>query len=226
MKKAIGLSLLLTACGPNSGTDINTSNLETSGSLSITADVWADNWFALYLGEELLIEDSVSITTERSFNAESFSFNADLPLQLNFIFKDFKENDSGLEYIGARNQQMGDGGFIAQFTDSNSGELIAASNSEWKCLVIHQAPLDKSCEDSANPGPGEGTCTFRTIDEPQGWKEADFNDSYWPNAVVHSASAIDPKGGYDGISWHSDADLLWSEDLETDNTLLCRAIIQ
>ena len=225
MKNLLFLCLLLTACGPNPSSDINVWAIDSAGSVSITGDVWADNWFALYLGEELLLEDSVSITTERSFNAESFSFNADYPIQLNFVFKDFKENDSGLEYIGARNQQMGDGGFIAQFLDSNSGELIAASNTGWKCLVIHQAPLDKSCEDSPNPGPGEGACTFRIIDEPVGWKSLTYDDSWWPNAVQHSAQAIDPKGGYDGISWNSDADLLWSNDLETDNTLLCRATI-
>lgn len=225
MKKSLILALLLTGCGQNSVSDINVSTLATEGSVSIAADVWADNWFALYLGEELLLEDSVSITTERSFNAESFSFNADFPLQLNFVFKDFKENDSGLEYIGARNQQMGDGGFIAQLADNNTGQLIAASNTEWKCLVTHQAPMDKSCEDSSNPGPGEGTCTFRVIDEPVGWKAAAYDDSWWPNAVQHSASAIDPKGGYDGIDWHSDAELLWGADLETDNTLLCRATI-
>ena len=48
------------------------------------------------------------ITTERSFNAETFVFNADYPLQLNFVAKDFKQDDTGLEYIGRRNQQMGD----------------------------------------------------------------------------------------------------------------------
>ncbi|MBH0053119.1 hypothetical protein I6E74_02910 [Salinibacterium sp. SWN139] len=31
--------------------------------------------------------------------------------------KDFKETDSGIEYIGLANQQMGDGGLIAQVTD-------------------------------------------------------------------------------------------------------------
>ena len=61
----------------------------TTGAISINGDVWADNWFALYVGDKLLIEDSVSITTERSFNAESFTFNADYPIVLNFVLKDF-----------------------------------------------------------------------------------------------------------------------------------------
>ena len=47
--------------------------------MSIRGEVWADNWFAFYLGERLIVEDSTPITTERSFNAEAFVFNADYP---------------------------------------------------------------------------------------------------------------------------------------------------
>ena len=81
---------------------------------TLRADVRADNWFALYVGAELIKEDSVAYYTERSFNSESFSFEADLPAQINVIIKDFKENDTGLEYIGSPRQQIGDGGFIAR----------------------------------------------------------------------------------------------------------------
>lgn len=199
MKKVLVAGVTLTTfvgCGAESGSSVNVSDIESSGSVSIRAYTLSDNWFAIYWGEELILEDSVPITTERSFNAESFTFDADFPLQLNFILKDFKENDTGLEYIGARNQQMGGGGFIAQFFDANSNELIGYSNDGWKCLVIHEAPLDKSCEDLEGPLAGEG------------------------------ASAIDPKGGYDQIRWDSSAELIWSNDLETDNTLLCRTILQ
>ncbi|NKB35516.1 MAG: PEBP family protein [Pseudomonadales bacterium] len=207
------------------GSELSVSEIPSQGSIQIKAEAWSDNWFAFYLGDELVVEDSVSITTERSFNAESFIFNADFPLQLNFVLKDFKENDSGLEYIGARNQQMGDGSFIVQFVDVVSDELVAYSNDSWKCLVIHDAPLDKSCENSDNPIAGEGACNFISIDEPVGWKSTNFDDSNWPNAIQHSAAAIDPKGGYDQIDWQSEPELIWSADLETHNTLLCRATI-
>ena len=86
--------------------------------LSVRGEVWADNWFAFYLGEHVIIEDSTPITTERSFNAETLVFEAEYPLQMNFVASDFRENDMGLEDIGRRNQQMGDGGLIAQFTDT------------------------------------------------------------------------------------------------------------
>ena len=92
--------------------------LASQGALSVQVEVWADNWFAFYLGEHVIIEDSTPITTERSFNAETLVFEAEYPLQMNFVASDFRENDMGLEDIGRRNQQMGDGGLIAQFTDT------------------------------------------------------------------------------------------------------------
>ena len=102
---ALGFLVTCLGCaGPGGGGEVHRSQLDTDGSISIRGDVWADNWFAFYLGETLVIEDSVPISTDRSFNAESFEFNADYPLQLNFVAKDFKENDTGLEYIGSPRQ--------------------------------------------------------------------------------------------------------------------------
>lgn len=191
---------------------------------TIKADVWADNWFALYVNDQLVKQDSVSITTERSFNKESFSFNATRPFALNFIAKDFKQNDTGLEYIGTRKQQMGDGGLIAQFLNENG--VVAVTNSSWKCLVVHEAPLDKSCEKSPNPIAGQGACEFKKTAEPNGWKKLNFDDSNWLSASVYSAAQVGPKDGYDEIRWHKDAKLIWGKDLEQSNTILCRTIIK
>lgn len=197
-----------------------TANAET-----INADVWADNWFAFYLNEELVKEDSVSINTERSFNKESFSFEAERPFVLNFIAKDYKENDTGLEYIGTRRQQMGDGGLIAQFSSAD-GSAVALTNGDWKCLVINNAPSDKSCESSKDPVAGEGVCGFTDTPEPADWMSADFDDSDWPSATVHASSDVDPKIGYDEVSWNSDAQFIWGPDLETDNAILCRLKVE
>ncbi|MFK7804904.1 MAG: hypothetical protein AB8G95_24950 [Anaerolineae bacterium] len=188
-------------------------------------EAWGDNWFAAYLGEELIVEDSVSITTERSFNSETAIFEASYPLQLNFILKDFIENDTGLEYIGANNQQMGDGGFIMQLTDLSSGDVVAVSNSDFACTVIHEAPLDNSCENAADPVAGEGACGFISLGEPDGWQSVDFDDSDWTATTVHSAAAVDPKDGYNNIPWDSSAEFVWGPDLETNNTLLCRVTV-
>lgn len=192
---------------------------------TLSADVWADNWFEMRIDGAQVAEDSVPITTERSFNAESFSFEAERPFVIGLVAKDFKENDTGLEYIGARNQQMGDGGVILQIKDGG-GELVAVSNDGWQCLVIHSAPLDKSCEDSANPVAGEGACTFETSDEPDGWDTANFDASDWPQADVYSVREVGPKDGYDEINWADSAELIWGPDLEQGNTVLCRLTVE
>lgn len=189
---------------------------------TIDADIWADNWYALYVGEELVKEDSVPFNTERSFNKDSFSFDTSYPIQLNLVIKDFKENDSGLEYIGSNRQQIGDGGFAAQFFDADSGKAIAVSDENWRCIAIHRAPLNKSCERSSNP---TSDCQTDISEEPENWNSTDFDDSAWPNAVVHSAQVVRPRRGYDEVDWLDSVKLIWSEDLETDNTILCRATV-
>lgn len=220
------IALLVAGCGGgDNSTSITTTEADTTGSINFKMEAWADNWFAAYLGDELIVEDSVPITTERSFNAESVTFNADYPLHLNFILKDFKENDTGLEYIGANNQQMGDGGFIMQLTDTSSGNVVAVTAADWACTVIHDAPLDKSCEDASNPVAGSAPCEFSDLGEPDGWKAADFDDSSWTATTIHSADDVGPKDGYDAISWDSSAEIIWGPDLETNNTILCRTVV-
>ena len=229
MRKLLALSLLtmliIAACSSSAGELTETTSNVTGGANTFKLEAWADNWFAAYLGDELIIEDSVSITTERSFNAEAVTFEADYPLHLNFILKDYKENDTGLEYIGANNQQMGDGGFIMQLTDTGTGDVVAVSGGDWACQVVHEAPLDKSCEGESNPVAGSAPCDFVDLGEPDGWKSADFDDSSWTATTVHSASAVGVKDGYNQVSWNSSAQIIWGPDLETDNTILCRVVV-
>ena len=213
MRSIIALALLLGA---------QSAAAETR---SLSADVWVDNWFEMYVNGEKVAEDSVPITTERSFNAETVTFTADLPAQIAIIAKDFKENDSGLEYIGSRRQQMGDGGLIAQIVDTDTGDVIAVTNDTARCLVVHRAPMDRSCADERDPVAGEGACAFEETAIPADWTSSEFDDSIWPAATEHSESAVRPKDGYDRISWDSSARLIWSDDLLQDNTLLCRLTV-
>lgn len=190
-----------------------------------SADVWADNWFEMRIDGTQVAEDSVPITTERSFNAESFEFEAERPFVIGLVAKDFKENDSGLEYIGTGRQQMGDGGVILQVKDAE-GQSVAVSNADWQCLVIHTAPLDKSCEKAANPVAGQGACGFEATDEPTGWDQAGFDASDWPQATTYSEREVSPKDGYDRIDWVEGAKLIWGPDLEQSNTILCRLTVE
>lgn len=197
----------------------------SGGAETFSADVWADNWFELRVDGVVVGEDSVSITTERSFNSESFQFEAERPFVLGLVAKDFKENDTGLEYIGSRRQQMGDGGVILQIMDA-TGDTVAVSNTGWQCFETHFAPLQKSCEDLDDPVAGEGACGFEAYDEPAGWDAAGFDASNWANARAYSESDVSPKDGYDRISWDRSAQIIWGSDLEQTNTILCRLTIE
>lgn len=222
---SILLILLVVGAWQITGSQLHKSQAETKGAVRFQMDAWADNWFAAYLGETLLVEDSVPITTERSFNAETVTFKADYPLHLNFVLKDFKENDSGLEYIGKPRQQMGDGGFIMQLTDLNTGKVVAVTNANWTCTVIHTAPLDPACAKETKPVAGGAPCTFRALAEPTGWKLMGFDDSQWKATTIHSADAVSPKGGYGQIKWDANAQFIWGPDLKADNTVLCRVTV-
>jgi hypothetical protein len=192
---------------------------------TIAAAIWADNWFEMSVNGDLVLEDSVPITTERSFNAETITFTAQFPMTIAITAMDFRENDTGLEYIGSRRQQMGDGGMIAQFRDTATGQIVGVTNSDMRCLVVHHAPIAASCADERNPVAGQGACGFEITEVPANWTSPQFDDSAWPAAVELSVRAVRPKDGYDEINWDRAAQLIWSSDLELDNTLLCRVTI-
>ncbi|MCP3689156.1 MAG: PEBP family protein [Gammaproteobacteria bacterium] len=201
------------------------SNIGATHARPFKIEIWADNWFSAYLDGKPLVEDSVAITTERSFNAETHRFSAEYPIQLAFKIKDFKENDTGLEYIGSRRQQMGDGGFIMQLTDQISGRVVGVSDSTMRCMVIHKAPVSSACAKEHNPVAGVGNCQFVALEAPAGWQDTDYDDSSWENAHEYSAATVRPKGGYDRIYWDNNAKLIWGSDLEKDNTVLCRITV-
>jgi hypothetical protein len=223
LRAILTVAVLACACGsqgtPTSATPAPASSTQPSPALRFKGEVWADNWFALYLGETKVAEDSVPITTERSFNAETFFFNGSYPLELNVVIKDYIQNDTGLEYIGTPNQQIGDGGFIMQITDTSMNKVVAVSSSAWKCLVIQKAPLNPSCEKDADPSK---TCRSKIDPEPAGWKGTGYDVSGWENATVYTAAQVGVKEGYTTIAWDASARLIWTSDLKLDNTLLCK----
>lgn len=214
-----------TAAATTEGTEASddataTNEPASSGATaSYSIDVWADNWSAVYVNGELIGEDSVSITTERSFNKETFTFEAAAPFTIAIEAKDFKETDSGIEYIGLDNQQMGDGGIIAQVINTDSGNVVAVTDAAWQTLVVHRAPLNTDCERDDDP---DTTCEFEITETPADWTSAGFDDSAWTSATEWSADAVGPKDGYDEIAWDSNAQLIWGTDLEVDNTVLLR----
>jgi hypothetical protein len=218
MRSSPARYVFLAMSGVAACTTESTTNVAAS-TRQFLAEAWADNWFAMYQGDVLLGEDSIPITTVRSFNAESFTFAASYPLSLAFVLRDYQENDTGLEYIETSRQQAGDGGFSFQLTDTSTGDVVLVSSSAWRCLAIARAPLDLSCEKDPDPA---ATCRSSIASEPGGWRAASYDDAAWPAATEYTADAVGPKDGYFTIAWDSRAKLIWSSDLKIDNTVLCR----
>ena len=211
-----GAALMMVACS-SARAQLSSPTATQQPQDTFEAQVYADNWFEFYVDGEVVMTDPVPITTEQSFNVEVFNFEAELPAQLAFHIMDYKEDDSGYEYIlsTTKRQQLGGGGFMAEFKNA-SGEVVAATNSDWTCKVVHRAPLDTSCASDTK------TCTAIILPEPSGWASASFDDSDWPAAVVHSDRDVGPKREHGRLSWDSASEFIWSEDLKLDNTILCR----
>jgi hypothetical protein len=196
-------------------------------------EAWADNWFSVYANNAYINEDHIPITQVRSFNSETFTFSATYPFDLNFVIKDYVQldylnGDTGLEYINnvGGTQQMGDGGFIMQLTDTDSGKLAAVSSSAFKCLVIHKAPTNKSCASQPNPTTAASSCGVPVkLTEPTNWKDRGFDTTGWGNASVYTGTQIGVKEGYYDITWQPSAKLIWTGDLQADNTLLCKLTV-
>ena len=135
------LATLLAGCGgPQQAPDVIV--VDTPGTLSIKAEVWADNWFAFYLGERLVIEDSIPITTERSFNAEAFRLQRRIPPATEFRRQGLQAGRYGSGVH--RPPQPADGRRRPHRTvhgrRPRRDETIAVTNAAWRCLAIHDAP--------------------------------------------------------------------------------------
>jgi len=186
---------------------------------NFTAEIWADNWFALYVNGKKVGEDSTPFATERSFNSDAITFKASYPLTIGIMARDYVENASGLEYIGKPNQQIGDGGIIAQIRDTDSKQVIAATNKSWKVFVTNKAPLNEDCVKSKDP---LLDCKSTVTRAPTSWYSATFKDTSWKSATEFTAAAVGVKDGYSNFTWSPTSSLVWSSDLRIDNTILLR----
>lgn len=219
MRKALFLAVTVIVLGVTLPTFATPAK---SPLMQFTAEVWADNWFALYINGKKVGEDSVPITTERSFNSETIKFSAKYPLTIGIIAKDYVENESGLEYIGKPNQQIGDGGLAIQVRETASNRIVATSNSTWKVLVTYAAPMNPECVRSPDP---LTECRSQASPTPKNWSTQTFLDGKWGKATTYTPEEVGVKEGYFDIAWSPKAKLIWSTDLKVDNTILFRKVI-
>jgi phosphatidylethanolamine-binding protein (PEBP) family uncharacterized protein len=214
--------LILLLVFPLTSLATSSSNAATAKSSTFQAEVWVDNWFALYINGKKVGEDSVPITTTKSFNSQKIKFTATYPFTIGIIAKDYTENSSGLEYIGQPKQQIGDAGLVLQIRDLTSGKVVSATDKSWKTLLVNKAPLNPECVTSNNP---IQDCKFANTAIPANWATNSFKDSLWKNATEFTEKEVGVKEGYFDISWSPSSKLIWTSDLKLDNTILIRKIV-
>jgi phosphatidylethanolamine-binding protein (PEBP) family uncharacterized protein len=187
--------------GGKGGPD-NKGLIKPAMSDTVHIDVYADNWFAMFINGELVAVDSIKFTPH---NVVSLDILPEYPMTIAVIAKDNADWNTGMEY----GDHIGDGGFIVKFSDGT------VSNAKWKAMSYFKGPLD---HDAKNP-----KVVHTPI--PDGWWKVGFDDSKWPFATEYTEERVNPKEPYFKIDF-SGARFIWSEDLDLDNTILFRTVIE
>lgn len=169
---------------------------------TIKANVYADNWFSLYVNGELVAVDSIKFIPH---NVVSVDLLPSYPMTIAVMAKDNADPQTGMEYA---NTNIGDGGFILKFGDGT------VTNASWKAKRFSWGPIDR---DTKNP---------RVANEPipENWFAVDFDDSQWKNAKEYSEELVGPKQPFYDHDFQG-AKFIWTDDIELDNTVIFRRVV-
>lgn len=218
-----------------SGKDI--VNVDSSGEV-ITAFVFADNYFEMYINGKPVGKDAVPYT---QFNSSIVRFRVKRPFTIAMLLVDWEENlglgsenNSGLSYYN------GDGGMVAVFRDSLK-RVVAITSDKWKAQTFYTAPVtDLTCpsekgslrlsDKCSTKGSNNGTSNYALHwERPANWMMQDYDDSGWPDATTftNATVGVDNKPSYTNFvnifdNPAQDAQFIWSTNLILDNEILVR----
>lgn len=218
-----------------SGTDIII--VDPDGEV-ITAYVFADNYFEMYINGIPVGKDKVPFT---QFNSSIVRFKVKRPFTISMLLVDWEENlGLGSELNGGFAYHPGDGGMVAVFKDAG-GKIIAKTGSDWKAQTFYTSPIvNLSC--ATENGTKRLTSGCSTQDSNNGlsyyglhWPrpvnvmKTEFDDSSWPNATTYSNATIgvDNKPAYTNFTNvfddpANDAQFIWSTNVILDNEVIVR----
>ncbi|WP_299247743.1 hypothetical protein [uncultured Lacinutrix sp.] len=221
------------------GTDI--IEVDADGEI-VTAYVFADNYFEMYINGTPVGKDNVPFT---QFNSNIVRFKVNTPFTIAMKLVDWEEN-SGLGSETNRGQAFhpGDGGMVAVFKDA-SGAVIATTNANWKAQTFYTAPLrDLSCASEEGTLRLSETCSAEDSNDgtsyyalhwktPSNWQSADFDDTKWPNATefTNNTIGVDNKPSYTNFTnvfddSTVDAQFIWSTNVILDNEVIVRYTVK
>ena len=166
---------------------------------TIKANVYADNWFQMYINGELVAVDSIKFIPH---NVVSVDLLPSYPMTIAVMAKDNADPKTGMEYA---NTNIGDAGFIMKFSDGT------VTNGRWKARSYSHGPVNG---DTKNP-------RVENTPIPENWFATDFNDNDWSNATEFTEQEVSPKQPF----YESDfkgAKFIWTKDIALDNTVIFR----
>ena len=169
---------------------------------TIKLNVYADNWFMLYVNGRLVAVDSIQFTPH---NVVSVDFLPEYPMTIAVLAKDNADPKTGMEY----GTNIGDAGLCIKFADGT------VTNATWKAKNFFHGPVSS---DTANP---------KVIQEPlpANWWAIDFDDSTWKNAKEYTIKEVDPKPPYFENDFEG-AKFIWTDDIALDNTVIFRTKVE
>lgn len=166
---------------------------------TIAANVYADNWFALYINGQLTAVDSIAFIPH---NVISVDLLPTYPMTIAVMARDNFDPKTGMEYA---NTNIGDGGFILKFGDGT------VTSAKWKAKSFSRGPIRR---DTTNPKIEEEPI-------PDNWYAVDFDDSQWPQAKEFTEEEVGPKQPFFEHDFEG-AKFIWSDDLALDNVVIFR----
>jgi hypothetical protein len=221
------------------GTDI--IEIDADGEI-VTAFVFADNYFEMYVNGIPVGKDNVPFT---QFNSNIVRFKVSRPFTIAMKLVDWEEHlGVGCEANRGKSFHAGDGGMVAVIKDAQKN-ILATTNKNWKAQTFYTAPItniacvsedgayrySKSCD---TDGGQDGTSFYALHWKvPRDWMQTNFNDSNWPNASTYTNKTIgvDNKPAYTNFidvfdDKSNDAEFIWSTNVVLDNEVLVRYTVK
>lgn len=168
---------------------------------TIKINIYADNWFKMYINEQLIAVDSIPFTPH---NVVSVDILPEYPMTIAILAMDNADQKTGLEY----RTNIGDGGLCVKFSDGT------VTSAKWKAKNFFHGPINRN---TANP-----KVTHEPL--PAQWWSSNFDDSKWQYAKEYSIEVINPKQPFFTYDF-KEAKWIWSDDIALDNTVIFRTKI-
>lgn len=208
----------------------------------ITAYVFADNYFEMYINGVPVGKDNVPFT---QFNSDIVRFKVNAPFTIAMKLVDWEENlGLGSEDNGGAAYHPGDGGMVAVFKNA-SDEVVTITDASWKAQTFYTAPVKSlSCLSESGTTRSSANCDDSDSSDgtsyygvhwavPTDWTAAAFDDSDWPSGTTYTNNTIgvDNKSSYTNFTdifddSANDAQFIWSTNVVLDNEVIVRKTVQ